>query len=74
MAADRPRADARESLLARIDRLIEPFDVAGLLDRSRHDWYPVVAEDVIANASKLEATTEEVHDLLARCGFTSPEA
>ena len=74
MAADRPRADARELLLARIDRLIEPFDIAGLLDPSRHDWYPVVAEDVIANASKLEATTEEVHDLLARCRFTSPEA
>ncbi len=69
IAADRPRADARESLLARIDCLIEPFDIAGLLERSRRDWYPVLAEDVIANASKLEATTEEIYSMLARCGF-----
>ena len=64
-----PAAEAR--LLARIDRAIEPFDVAGFLDRSRDDWYPVRADDLIANASKLEATTEEVHQLLARSGFAS---
>jgi FADH2 O2-dependent halogenase len=33
-------ADARQELLARIDRTIEPIDVAGLLDRSRRDWHP----------------------------------
>ena len=47
---------ARSELFARIDRAIEPFDVAGLLDRSRRDWYPVLAEDLVTNASKLDAS------------------
>ena len=34
------RDRARDALLARIDRAIEPFDIAGLLDRTRRDWYP----------------------------------
>ena len=69
IAAGRPLADTRESLLARIDRLIEPFDVAGLLDGSRRGWHPVLAQDLIENRSKLDATAEEIYSLLARCGF-----
>ena len=38
-SAGRRTARAR----ARIDRAIEPFDTAGLLDRGRRDWYPVLA-------------------------------
>src|SRR5205085_6466144 len=34
---------SRDVLFARIDRAIEPFDIAGLLDRSRRDWYPALA-------------------------------
>ena len=30
----------RASAVRRIDRAIEPFDVAGLRDRTRRDWYP----------------------------------
>jgi FADH2 O2-dependent halogenase len=56
--------------LGRIDQAIEPFDVAGLLDRTRRDWYPVLAGDLVANASKLQASVEEVDRLLERCGFT----
>ncbi len=37
------RAPRAALLIARIDRAIEPFDVAGLGDRTRHDWYPVRA-------------------------------
>ena len=66
-----PRATA---LLDRIDRAIEPFDIAGLLDRTRRDWYPVLADDLIANAFKLNATTGEVVQLLERCGFDSATA
>ena len=62
----------RDALLARIDRAIEPFDTAGLLDRSRRDWYPVLAEDLLANASKLDATLDEVNRLLESCGFVTP--
>jgi FADH2 O2-dependent halogenase len=64
-----PSIPAREALLARIDRAIEPFDIAGLLDRSRRDWYPVLADDLLTSASKLHATADEVDRLLQRCGF-----
>jgi FADH2 O2-dependent halogenase len=64
---------ARSELFARIDRSIEPFDVAGLLDRSRRDWYPVLAQDLMTNASKLDASLEEIERLLQRCGFIARE-
>ncbi len=60
---------SREALSARIDRAIEPFDIAGLRDRSRLDWYPALAEDLAANASKLQASRDDVERLLERCGF-----
>jgi FADH2 O2-dependent halogenase len=71
LALDAPGCDARKALLGRIDAAIEPFDVAGLLDRSRRDWYPVLPGDLFANAWKLQATAAEVDALLERCGFAS---
>jgi FADH2 O2-dependent halogenase len=72
-AAARPSGAARRALESRIDRAIEPFDAAGLLDRRRRDWYPVLAADLLASAGKLGATAAEVHRLLARTGFTAKE-
>ena len=69
LAAATPGDSARTALLDRIDRAIEPFDTAGLLDRTRRDWYPVLADDLLSNAWKLNATTVEVGRLLQRCGF-----
>jgi FADH2 O2-dependent halogenase len=69
LAASVPQGSARDALIDCIDRLVEPFDTAGLLDRSRRSWYPVLAEDLIRNASKLEATVEDIQRLLQRCGF-----
>jgi tetracycline 7-halogenase / FADH2 O2-dependent halogenase len=69
LALSVPEGDARDALFARIDRAIEPFDVAGLLDRSRHDWYPVLAEDLVRAAPKLGATADELSSLLRRAGF-----
>lgn len=63
------RTIARDALFARIDRAIEPFDIAGLRDRTRRDWYPALAEDLIAGAAKLEASAEDIDRLLARSGF-----
>jgi len=74
LAADAPIGRARDALLARIDRAIEPFDIAGLLDRTRRDWYPVLAADLIGSASKLDATVEEIHRLLERSGFAGSAA
>ena len=68
-AAVAPRGDRRTSLVERIDRAIEPFDTAGLLDRSRRDWYPVLADDLIGSAAKLEASADDVNRLLLRCGL-----
>jgi hypothetical protein len=65
-----PAGAGRRELELRIDRAIEPFDTAGLLDRARRDWYPVVAADLLASRAKLDATAEEIDDLLERTGFT----
>jgi len=69
LAASGPTDGEREGLFARIDRAIEPFDTAGLLDESRRSWYPVLSDDLIAGASKLGATVDETYRLLERCGF-----
>jgi FADH2 O2-dependent halogenase len=63
-----PQGDARRALIDRIERAIEPFDTAGLLDRTRRNWYPVLAADLLASAGKLQATADEVHALLERWG------
>jgi tetracycline 7-halogenase / FADH2 O2-dependent halogenase len=64
-----PAGRERDALLDRIDRAIEPFDTAGLLDRDRRDWYPVLASDLLASAAKLQAAEPEIDRLLERCGF-----
>lgn len=67
----KPTDRARANLLGRIDRTIEPFDLAGLGDDARRDWYPVLADDLIAGREKLGATQAEIDSLLARCGFAT---
>ena len=69
LAAPLAHLESRSSI--RIDRAIEPFDAAGLLDRSRRDWYLFLASDLIASASKLEASVDDVSRLLERCGLTA---
>jgi FADH2 O2-dependent halogenase len=69
LAAARPGGSARRALEHRIDAAIEPFDTAGLLDRSRRDWYPVRADDLLASAGKLGATRDELLALLERTGM-----
>ena len=59
----------RDALLARIDRAIAPINVAGLLDRTRRDWVPVRVDDLLAAAPRLNATTDEVLQLVERCGL-----
>jgi FADH2 O2-dependent halogenase len=71
LAAEGARGDLdkRADIFARIDRAIEPFDTAGLVDRSRRHWYPVLAADLIAAGPKLHASSDELRRLLARCGL-----
>jgi len=69
IALARPQGRARDELIKMIDLAIEPFDVAGLRDRSRRDWYPALASDLLENAAKLDASQAEIQALLERCGL-----
>ena len=69
LALASPRGSDRLALFDRIDRAIAPIDVAGLTDRERGDWYPVMASDLVGGASKLGATRQQIESLLERCGF-----
>ena len=60
----------RAGLRAEIARTVAPFDIAGLLDASRRNWFRVAADDLRAAAPKLEATPEEVERLLAAAGLS----
>ena len=71
LAATVPEGSAKLDLEARLDRAIEPFDTAGLLDRGRRHWYPVLAADLLASAAKLDATPGQIARLLERMGMTS---
>lgn len=61
----------RQALDDRLDRAIEPFDIAGLRNRERRNWYPVLASDLLASGTRLNATPDELRELLERSGFTS---
>ena len=67
-----PTSQQREELLRKIDRAIEPLDVAGLRDAGRRNWHPVLAEDLVAGAHKLGATREQVEDFLDHSGCFAP--
>jgi FADH2 O2-dependent halogenase len=58
-------SDFREEIL----RAIEPIDVAGLSRRDRHNWYPVLAEDLFRSASRIGSNHDEIESLLQRCQF-----
>jgi FADH2 O2-dependent halogenase len=53
-------------------RAIEPLDVAGFTNPDRNNWYPVMAEDLLNSASKVESTRSEIEQVLQRCGFYQP--
>jgi tetracycline 7-halogenase / FADH2 O2-dependent halogenase len=73
--ATRPRTKAESiALLEDILRAIEPFNVAGLGNPERRNWYPVDADDLIRAAYKVDASGEEIVRLLERCGFADAES
>jgi len=59
------------ALIDEIRRVIEPIDVAGLTDRTRRNWYPVDAGDLLRGAHKLGANREDILQMLERCGFNA---
>ena len=68
--ARHPRTKPESARLVQdIVRAIEPFNVAGLGDPARRNWYPVDAEDLLQSAHKLHASQEDILQLLERSGF-----
>ncbi len=68
-ALQRPTAPERIQLRKDIGRAIEPFDIAGLSDFSRRNWYPVLASDLLGAANKIGISKQEIQNLLERTGF-----
>ena len=62
-------AAVRASLIDDVYSVIEPYDVAGLCDRSRRNWHPVTARDLLNASGKLGVSQAEIKELLARSGF-----
>ncbi|PYJ85473.1 MAG: FAD-dependent oxidoreductase [Verrucomicrobia bacterium] len=62
-------AAVRNELIDDIFGVIEPVDVAGLSDRSRRNWYPVEARDLLNAAAKLGVRELDIKRALARGGF-----
>lgn len=63
------REAARRAVLDDIAEVIVPFDVAGLGNGTRRDWYPVLASDLHAARERLGVSSAAIDALLARCGF-----
>ncbi len=66
---DRALRSDHQGLCARIDGVIEPYNIAGLTSSVRRNWHPVEAADLFRNRAKLNATESEIESLLRRCGF-----
>ena len=62
----------KTALMKDIQRIIEPFDVAGLSDCHRRNWYPVKAADLFGAADKLGVSRAEIENLLNRSSFFVP--
>lgn len=58
-----------KALIVQIYAVIEPINIAGLGRPDRRNWYPVEVEDMLNAAAKLDASRDEMHALLKRCGF-----
>jgi len=64
-------AEPGSSLGRCIREAIEPFDVAGLSDASRHPWYPAKVSDLLRGAPKLGVGESEMVTMLKKCGLTA---
>ncbi len=68
--AHQVRTEAESSdLRAEILHSIEPFNVAGLGEARRRNWFPVDPRDLLRGAGKLGVTEDAVRSLMQRFGF-----
>ena len=62
-------AEGRPVSLLTLGEQLEPFNIAGLCDPEKRNWYGVDLEDVVRGAAKLEQTPEQVRAFIARMGW-----
>lgn len=68
--ARRPHSSTQSrDLIGDILKAIEPFNIAGLGNSERRNWYPVDVSDMVSGASKVHSSPTEIKELLDRCGF-----
>lgn len=51
-------------------RDLEPFNIAGLCDPAKRNWYGVDLQDVVRGAGKLHSSPEEVRAFFTRMGWS----
>jgi tetracycline 7-halogenase / FADH2 O2-dependent halogenase len=64
-----PKPIDAEAITGLVLKIIDPFNVAGLGDPHRRNWYGVDAEDLLSSAWKLGISREKVSQMLHRSGF-----
>lgn len=57
-----------EDLVRRTERLVDPFNVIGLFQPRRRNWYPVDFADLYRTSAKLNATPADIDAFLAKAG------
>ncbi len=57
------------ALVADIRRLVEPFNVIGLFNPARGNWYPVDFADLYRDAAKLNASRADIDAFLHKAGL-----
>ena len=65
-----PRRDRGSNLLREVASAVERFNVAGLCDSSKRNWYAVDLQDTVRGAHKLGVAPREVEELI-RATITS---
>ena len=65
-ASRRGQPPAPESIYADV----EPFNIAGLCDPAKRNWYPLDLNDVVRGARKLGCTPEEVRSFFESMGWS----
>ena len=56
----------RKEVLLKVRKIIEPFNVAGLADPAKRNWYPVNIDDLFSAAAKLNSSEPEIREMLLR--------
>ncbi len=61
-----------EDMVKRIEQLVEPFNVIGLCQPQRRNWYPVDFADLYRASAKLNASSADIDAFLAKAGLLHP--